>query len=167
MTQSPSETSMGETMSLPGSAWRPRERTSQAPMHAPPRPESTSSLERDLFRARGGPPGGPEVPGDPLMLSPAAESESRSIEPGLVGRGPVDRRHRGVVEPQVDRELPAMVREVHERVPDHDVTRVLAHDLPRDEQPPGFHEVLVCRPRERLARLGDAVVKRLKPLGPG
>jgi trehalose synthase len=54
-------------------------------------------------------------------------AEGRSLEAALVRGRPVDRRHRRSVQPEVDGELAAVVRQVGEDVLDHHVARALHH----------------------------------------
>src|SRR6516162_271701 len=67
---------------------------------------------------------------------PSLGARQRSSEGCVVGRRPVDRSSGSAHQPQVDRQLPTMVRPVHERVPNGHVPRLLADDLARDEQAP-------------------------------
>ena len=51
----------------------------------------------------------------------------------IVGGWTVDRRHRALVQAQVDRQLSTMVREVIERIAQHDMARLIEHDVAAGE----------------------------------
>ncbi len=51
----------------------------------------------------------------------------------IVGGRAVDSWNRAVVQPQIHRQLAAMVREVVERIAQHDMPRLIQHDLPACE----------------------------------
>jgi DinB superfamily len=75
-------------------------------------------------------------------------------EPLIVGGWAVDRRNRAVGQPEIDSQLAAVVRQVVQRVTQHDMTRLIEHDLSSCEQPPvRRHQELVGRPGQRLTAL--------------
>src|SRR5688500_11903081 len=72
---------------------------------------------------------------------PAASAELR-----VVGGRPVDRRDLLVAQPQVHRQLAAMLREMIAGVAQHDVPRLVHDDLATGEKPPVRRvEVVVVR----------------------
>src|SRR5688572_3609817 len=85
---------------------------------------------------------------------PAASTELR-----IVGGRPVDRRDLLVAQPQVHRQLAAMMRQVIDGVAQHDVPRLVHDDLATGAQPPvrGV-EVVVVRLQQRLTGLLDVAV---------
>src|SRR5947199_1879330 len=86
-------------------------------------------------------------------------------EPLLIRRRPVERGDGDVVEPQVDGELAAVMREMIEgAVADGHVPRLLGDDVAAGEHPPGGHHVLVGGAGEGLPRLLQSRVERLQQL---
>src|SRR5437867_10110489 len=83
----------------------------------------------------------------------------------VIGRGPVDRGHRDFVEPEVDGQLTAVMREMHHRVAQNDLARLFTDDIARDNEAPGFLQVVLGRAPKRLARFRDTFVERLDQLG--
>src|SRR3954468_17132198 len=61
----------------------------------------------------------------------------------VVSRWSVDRRDGRSVQPQIDRELSAMVSKVHHRIAQDDVSQLIAHHLAAEVQLPVGHQVLV------------------------
>src|SRR5712692_10461724 len=68
---------------------------------------------------------------------------TRLSEGAVVRRRAVEGGHGRAVEPQVHRELPAVMRLVGEGIGDHHVTRTFPDHPSGDEEPPGGHQVLV------------------------
>src|SRR5581483_707052 len=94
------------------------------------------------------------------MTTRAARRASRaSAEALVVRRRPVERRHLRLVEAQVHRELPAVVRKVAEGVLDDDVPRLLHHHVAAGGELPRRQQVRVARRAQRLARLLHAAVE--------
>jgi len=99
-------------------------------------------------------------------LHDGTEAVRGVLRESLIVRGrSVDRRHFPIVEPQIHRQLPAMVRQVVDRVAQDHMARLIEDDLPAGTQPPvGRHQVLVRRLSKGLPRPGDVLVVDLDEL---
>src|SRR5579872_3834472 len=85
----------------------------------------------------------------------------------FVGRRTVDGGNRLVVKPKIHRELPAVMREMIERVTNHYIPRRLLHQLSSSQQLPLLHQVIVVGALQRLAALCDGVIECGRQLFPG
>ena len=66
------------------------------------------------------------------------------LEPSFIGGGSVEGRHRRTVQPQIDGQLSAVVRQVTEDgVPKHDEAGLFRGHVAGNQQPPRFEQMLI------------------------
>src|SRR5262249_25008247 len=96
---------------------------------------------------------GPGI-GPGLACNGARCPTPRRLDPGLVARGSVDRRHLGAGHANVDRELSAVMHLVHERGPEDVHGAEVTHLAGADRELDGLAQILLARlrhPGEGLA----------------
>ena len=96
------------------------------------------------------------------MLAVASATPRHALrELLIVRRWPIDRRNRHIVQPQIHRQLCAMMCQVRERVSYHNMTRLLTHHIAPNQQTPGLLQMFLIRILQRLASLCGSFIERL------